>query len=331
MARQVIAAFLALLLLAGVAPAGAQSRSESRPESWPTKPVKLVNGYPAGGGADILARLVAERLSNAFGQQVIVENRTGATGMIAAQSVAAAAPDGYTLLHYTMNMGSTSPVMPGSKVTIDPDKELMPVVMIAAIDNLLYVNPQTPFRTVKDVIDAAKAQPGKLTYGSSGVGGSYHLWGALFTSLAGIDMLHVPFRGGPPAIAETIAGRIDMIFGNLAEILPHIRSGGVRPIAFTSVPPSPVLPGLPTVVETLPGYQADNWFGLGLPANAPPEIAERLNSEVNKMLKTPDFREKLVSLGFQPLGGSSDDMKTAIQRDRAKWKKVIDANGIRGE
>ena len=295
MARQVIAGLLALLLLAGIAPAGAQS--------WPARPVKLVNGYPAGGGADILARLVAERLTNALGQQVIVENRTGATGMIAAQSVAAAAADGYTVLHYTMNMGSTSPVMPGTKVTIDPDRELMPVVMIAAIDNLLYVNPQTPFRTVKDVIDAARAQPGKLTYGSSGVGGSYHLWGALFTSLAGIDMLHVPFRGGPPAIAETLAGRIDMIFGNLAEILPHIRSGGVRPIAFTSVPPSPVLPGLPTVVETLPGYQADNWFGLGLPANAPPEIAERLNSEVNKMLKTPDFREKLVSLGFQPLGG----------------------------
>jgi len=327
MARQVVASFLALLLLAGIAPASAQSS----PTSWPTRPVKLINGYPAGGGADILARLVAERLTQALGQQVIVENRTGATGMIAAQSVAAAAPDGYTVLHYTMNMGSTSPVMPGMKIAIDPDKELMPVVMIAGLDNLLYVNPQTPFRTVKDVIEAAKAQPGKLTYGSSGVGGSYHLWGALFTSLAGIDMLHVPFRGGPPAIAEIIAGRVDMMFGNLAEILPHIRSGGVRAVAFTSVPPSPVLPGLPTVVETLPGYQADNWFGLGLPANAPPEIADRLNSEVNRMLKTPEFREKLVSLGFQPLGGSSDEMKTAIQRDRAKWKKVIDTNGIRGE
>ena len=323
MARQVVAAFLAFLVLAGAAPASAQS--------WPARPVKLINGYPAGGGADILARLVAERLTNALGQQVIVENRTGATGMIAAQSVAAAAPDGYTVLLYTMNMGSTSPVMPGTKIAIDPDRVLMPVVMIAGLDNLLYVNPQTPFRTVKDVIDAAKAQPGKLTYGSSGVGGSYHLWGALFTSLAGIDMLHVPFRGGPPAIAEIIAGRIDMMFGNLAEILPHIRSGGVRAVAFTSVPPSPVLPGLPTVVETLPGYQADNWFGLGLPASASREIADRLNSEVNRMLKTPEFREKLVSLGFQPLGGSSDDMKNAIQRDRAKWKKVIDANGIRGE
>ena len=323
MARQVVAALLALLLLAGIAPAGAQS--------WPTKPVKLINGYPAGGGADILARLVAERLTLALGQQVIVENRTGATGMIAAQSVAAAAPDGYTVLLYTMNMGSTSPVMPGTKIAIDPDRELMPVVMIAGLDNLLYVNPQTPFKTVKDVIDAAKARPGKLTYGSSGVGGSYHLWGALFTSLAGVDMLHVPFRGGPPAIAEIIAGRVDMMFGNLAEILPHIRSGSVRPIAFTSVPPSPVLPGIPTVVETLPGYQADNWFGLGLPAAAPREVADRLNSEVNRMLKTPEFREKLVSLGYQPLGGSSDDMKNAIQRDRAKWKKVIDANGIRGE
>src|SRR5476651_86749 len=233
MARQVIAFVLAFItLLAGVLPAGAQS--------WPTKPVKLINGFPPGGGADILARLVAERLTEAFGQQVIVENRTGATGMIAAQSVAAAMPDGYTVLLYAMSMGCTAPVMPGMKINIDPDRELLPVVNIAGVDNLLYVSPRTPFKTVRDVIDAARAQPGKLTYGSSGVGGSYHLWAASFTSLAQIDMLHVPFRGGPPAIAEIIAGRVDMMFGNLAEIFPHVRSGAVRPIAFTSVPPSPL-------------------------------------------------------------------------------------------
>jgi tripartite-type tricarboxylate transporter receptor subunit TctC len=300
-------------------------------QSWPTKPVKLVNGFPAGGGADILARLVAERLTAALGQQVIVENRTGATGMIAAQSVAATAPDGYTVLLYTMNMCCTSPVMPGNKVNIDPDKDLMPVVMIAGLDNLLYVSAQTPFKTVKDVIDGAKAAPGKLTYGSSGIGGSYHLWAALFTTLAGIDMLHVPFRGGPPAIAEIVAGRVDMMFGNLAEILPHIRSGGVRAIAFTSVPPSPVLPGVPTIAETLPDYRADNWFGIGLPSGTPQEIADRLNAEVNKLVKDKEFADRLVSLGFQPLGGSAADIKATIQRDRAKWKKVIEATGIRAE
>jgi len=324
MARQVIAfVFAFVALLAGLAPAGAQT--------WPSKPVKLINGFPPGGGADILARLVAERLTEALGQQVIVENRTGATGMIAAQSVAAAAPDGYTVLLYAMSMGCTAPVMPGMKINIDPDRELMPVVNIAGVDNLLYVSPRTPFKTVRDVIDAAKAQPGKLTYGSSGVGGSYHLWAASFTSLAHIDMLHVPFRGGPPAIAEIIAARIDMMFGNLAEIFPHIRSGAVRPIAFTSVPPSPELPGTPTVVEALPGYEVDNWFGIGLPANTPQEIADRLNAEVNTMLKTPDFRARLIALGFQPRGGSIDDMKKTILGDRAKWKKVIDENGIRAE
>jgi tripartite-type tricarboxylate transporter receptor subunit TctC len=300
-------------------------------QPWPTKPVKLVNGFPAGGGADILARLVAERLTAALGQQAIVENRTGATGMIAAQSVAAASPDGYTVLFYTMSMCCTSPVMPGNKVNIDPDKDLMPVVIVAGLDNLLYVGPQTPFKTVKDAIDGAKAAPGKLTYGSSGVGGSYHLWAALFTTLAGIDMLHVPFRGGPPAIAEIVAGRVDMMFGNLAEILPHIRNGGVRAIAFTSVPPSPVLPGVPTIAATLPDYRADNWFGIGLPAGTPPEIADRLNAEVNKAVKDPVFAEKLVSMGYQPIGGSIADMKAAIQRDRAKWKKVIEATGIRAE
>ena len=300
-------------------------------QSWPTKPVKLVNGFPAGGGADILARLVAERLTAALGQQVIVENRTGATGMIAAQSVAAAAPDGYTVLLYTMNMCCTSPVMPGNKVNIDPDKDLMPVVIIAGLDNLLYVNPQTPFRTVKDVIDGAKAAPGKLTYASSGIGGSYHLWATLLTTLAGIEMLHVPFRGGPPAIAEIVAGRVDMMFGNLAEILPHIRSGGVRAIAFTSVPPSPVLPGVPALADTLPDYRADNWFGVGLPTGTPKPIADRLNVEVNRLVKAKTFADRLVSLGFQPVGGSIDDMKAAIQRDRAKWKKVIESTGMRAE
>ena len=298
---------------------------------WPTKPIKLVNGYPAGGGADILARLVAERLTEALGQQVIVENRTGATGAIAAQSVAAAAPDGYTLLEYTMNMGASSVVMPNAKLGYDPDKELLPIVNIAGLDNLIYVNPQLPFRTVTDIIDYAKKNPGKLTYASSGIGGSYHLWAAEFAYLAGVDMLHVPFRGGPPAIAEIVAGRVDMMFGNLAEIIQHVRSGAVRPIAFTSVPPSPLIPGLPTVEASLPGYSADNWFGLGAPAGLPQPIADRLNAEVNRILKDKGFIEKLVSLGFQPIGGTAEEMKEKIQADRARWKKVIDAAHITAE
>lgn len=319
------------IAMAAILSALAAAATPAAAQAWPSKPVKLVNGYPAGGGADILARLVAEKLGAALGQQVIVENRTGATGMIAAQSVAASAADGYTVLFYTMNMCCTSPVMPGNTVSIDPDKDLLPVVRIAGLDNLLYVGARTPFRTVRDVIDCAKARPGTLTYGSSGVGGSYHLWAALFTTLAGIDMLHVPFRGGPPAIAEIVAGRVDMMFGNLAEILPHIRNGGVRPIAFTSVPPSPVLPGIPTIAETLPDYRADNWFGLGLPAGTPPEIAERINAEVRKMVADKGFAEKLVSMGYQPIGDNMAAMKAAIQADRAKWEKVIRATGIRAE
>ena len=321
-ARLALAAALALTLVAPAAWA----------QAWPSKSIKLINGFPPGGGADILARLVAERLSGALGQQVIVENRTGATGMIAAQSVAASPPDGYTILFYTMNMACTSPIMPGNKINIDPDKDLMPIVIIAGLDNLLYVSPKTDFKTVEDVIKAAKANPGKLTYGSSGVGGSYHLWAAQFTTMANIEMLHVPFRGGPPAIAEIVAGRVDMMFGNLAEILPHIRSGAVRAVAFTSVPPSPVLPGVPTIAQSgLPDYRADNWFGLGAPAGTSQEVVDRLNAEVNKLVKDPAFAEKLVSLSFQPTGGSVGDMKATILRDRAKWKTVIDANNIRAE
>jgi tripartite-type tricarboxylate transporter receptor subunit TctC len=314
------AVFLLLATVAISAPAAA--------EDWPSKPIRLIDGYPAGGGAVILARLVAERLSAALGQQVIVENRTGATGLVAAKTVASASPDGYTLLEYTMNMGASSVVMPGVNLGYDPDTALLPIVNIAGLDNLLYINPKLPFKTVKDIIDYAKAHPGKLTYGSSGIGGSYHLWGAEFVYMAGINMTHVPFRGGPPAIAEIIAGRVDMMFGNLAEIMPHLKSGAVRPIAFTSVPPSPLVPGLPTVSQTLPDYSADNWFGLGGPAGLPKSIVDRLNTETNKILKDPAFREKLVSLGFQPIGGTQDQMKQKILADRARWKKVIDAAHI---
>lgn len=301
-------------------------------QTWPANPVRLINGFPAGGGADILARLVAEKLTGALGQPMTVENRTGATGLIAAKVVASAPPDGYTILLYTMSMACTSPVMPGVTLNFDPDKDLMPVSVIAGIDNLIYVHPGTPLRTVKEIIDYARAHPGKLSYGSSGVGGSYHLWAAQFAFMAGIDMLHVPFRGGPPAIAEVIAGRVDMMFGNLAEILPHIRSGAVRAVAFTSVPPSQVLPGVPAVAQAgLPGYRADNWFGIGTPGGTPQEIVNRLNVEINKMVKTREFAEKLVSLGYQPMGGSVEAMKQTIQRDRAKWKAVIEAQGIRAE
>jgi tripartite-type tricarboxylate transporter receptor subunit TctC len=321
--------FLFTVLLLAMAASAASPPADA--QNWPTRPVTLIDGYPAGGGADILARLVAERLTEALGQQVIVDNRTGATGLIAAKTVATAPPDGYTLLEYTMNMGASSVVMPGVKLGYEPDKDLLPIVNIAGLDNLLYINPKLPFRTVGDIIAYAKKNPGKLTYASSGIGGSYHLWGAEFVYLAGIDMLHVPFRGGPPAIAEIVAGRVDMMFGNLAEILPHIQSGSVRPIAFTSVPPSPLLPGIPTVAESLPGYSADNWFGLGAPAGTPQPIVDRLNTEVNKILKDPAFRQKLISLGFQPIGGTAEEMKQKILADRARWKKVVDAAHITAE
>lgn len=318
---------LALFLFAAfgpLAPCGAQT--------WPNQPVMLVNGFPPGGGADILARLVAGHLGTALGQAVSVDNRTGANGLIAAASVANARPDGNTLLLVTMSMVATAPVMPGVTMNFDPDKDLAQVVIIAGLDNLLYVNPRLPFRTIREVIDHARANPDRLTYGSSGVGSSYQLWAAQFTSMAGIRMIHVPFRGGPPAIAEIIAGRVDMMFGNLAEILPHIRSGAVRPIAFTSTPPSPVLQGVPTIADSgLPEFRADNWFGIAAPGATPRPVIERLNAEVNRMLADPAMRERLVSLGYQPRGGTVAEMERIIQDDRARWRAVIQANNIRGE
>lgn len=318
-----IAAALTVLFIS-VMPAAAQR--------WPAQPIMLVNGFPPGGGADILARLIAGRLGDLLGQQVAVDNRTGANGLIAAAAVAAARPDGHTILLYTMSMACTAPVMPGVTLAFDPDRDLAPVVVIAGLDNLLYVANRTPFRTVRDVIDHARANPDQLTYGSSGVGSSYQLWAAQFTNMAGIRMLHVPFRGGPPAIAEIIAGRLDMMFGNLAEILPHVRSGAVRAIAFTSTPPSPVLPGVPTIAESgLPEFRADNWFGIAAPGGTPREIVERLNLEINRIVRNPEVAERLVSLGYQPRGGSVEDIRQTIVSDRARWKAVIEANNIRAE
>jgi tripartite-type tricarboxylate transporter receptor subunit TctC len=186
---------------------------EAKAQNWPAQPITLINGFPPGGGADILARLFAEKLRDALGQPVTVENRTGANGLIAAAAVAAARPDGYTLLLQTMSIAATSVVMPGVTLNFNPDRDLAQSVIIAGLDNLLYVSTKTPFTTVQEVIDYARANPDKLTYGSSGVGSSYQLWAAQFTNMAGIRMVHVPFRGGPPAIAEIIAGRVDMMFG----------------------------------------------------------------------------------------------------------------------
>lgn len=317
-------AFVLLALLAAAAPAGAQG--------WPSQPIMLVNGFPPGGGADILARFIAQHLTTALGQPVSVDNRTGANGLIAAAAVAAARPDGNMLLLQTMSIAATAAVMPGVTLNFDPDRDLAQAVIIAGLDNLLYVNPHLPFRSVRDIIDHARAHPDQLTYGSSGVGSSYQLWAAQFTSMAGIRMVHVPFRGGPPAIAEIIAGRVDMMFGNLAEILPHIRSGAVRAIAFTSAPPSPVLPGVPTIAESgLPEFRADNWFGIAAPGATPRPVLERLNAEVNRILAAPAVRERLVSLGYQPRGGSIAAMEQSIREDRLRWQAVIQANGIRGE
>lgn len=319
-----ITALMLLAALLAACPAMAQR--------WPGQPIMLVNGFPPGGGADILARLIAGKLGEALGQPMSVDNRTGANGLIAAAAVAAARPDGHTLLLQTMSIASTAMVMPGVTLTFDPDKDLAQIVIIAGLDNLLYVANRTGFHSLQDVIDHARAHPDALTYGSSGVGSSYQLWAAQFSTMAGIRMLHVPFRGGPPAIAEIIAGRVDMMFGNLAEILPHIRAGAVRAIAFTSTPPSPALPGVPTIAASgLPEFSADNWFGLAGPAGMPREAIARLNQEVNRIVADPQVAGRLVSLGYQPRGGSVEEMQRIILRDRAKWQAVIAANDIRAE
>jgi tripartite-type tricarboxylate transporter receptor subunit TctC len=245
--------------------------------------------------------------------------------------VAQAEPDGYTLIQITMGMLSISPVMPGVPMPFDPDKDLVPVIKTAGLYNILVMDPKLPFTTVQALIDYTRANPGKLAYASSGNGSSQHLAGELFKSMAGIDMLHVPYRGATPAVLDITGGQVCCMFTNLPDILGQIQGGQLRAVAYGSVPGSKVVPA-PTVAESgVPGFSIDNWFGIGTPKGTPQPIVDRLNTELNRIIASPEGNEKLSSLGFMPFGGTQAQLRDAIIRDRAKWGALIKAQGIKAE
>jgi tripartite-type tricarboxylate transporter receptor subunit TctC len=293
--------------------------------------VRLLCGFPPGGTADLLCRILAEALKPEVGQTVIVETKSGASGFIANETVAKAAPDGRTIGLVPMAAMCVSPVMPGQKLPIDVDADLVPIGTVASVYNLLVVGKHVPFRTVPELIDYAKKNPGKLSYGSTGNGTSQHLAAELFKKMAGVNLLHVPYRGGAPAIQDMVSGTCDMMFGNMPEFLGQIAGGGLVPIAFGSPRPSPLLPNVPTIAQTLPGFSVVNWFGVSGPKGLPDGLVGTWNKALRAAVATPDVQKRFADNAMDTMIGSPQDMKATIAADRAKWAGVIRDAGIRAD
>ena len=312
---------LAVVAIAIAAPTNAQT-------SYPNKPVRLVVPFPAGGTTDILARAAAQKLSEAWGQQVIVDNRPGAAGNIGAELVAKSAPDGYTLLMGTVGTHAINASL-YSKMPYDHVKDFTPIVLVAGVPNVLVVNPQVAVNSVPELIVYAKANPGKINFASSGSGTSIHLSGELFKSMTGVQMTHVPYKGSAPALTDLIGGQVQLMFDNLPSSLAFIKSGKLKALAVTSTTRAPALPDVPTIADTVPGFEASSWFGILGPAGTPDDVVTKINGEINKWLASPDAKEKLAAQGANAAGGSPADFANHIRNETAKWAKVVKESGAK--
>ncbi len=293
---------------------------------YPVRPIRMIVAYPPGGGTDQVGRMMADQLTQQLGQNVVVDNRGGATGNIGTELAARAVPDGYTLL-----MGNVAPnavnVSMFKKLGFDPVKDFSPISLVAITPNILVAHPSLPVKTVKDLVALAKAKPGTLNFPSAGVGSSSHLAGELLKSLAKIDMVHVPFKGGGPALVAMISGEVQIMFATMPAAMPHVKSGKARAIAVTTAKRSLAMPELPTIAEAgVTGYEASTWYGLLAPVKTPKPVVDRLHAETVKILAGP-ARQRLEVQGFEPIGGTPAEFSAYIKSEIAKWAKVIkDAN-----
>jgi tripartite-type tricarboxylate transporter receptor subunit TctC len=299
-------------------------------QTYPNHVIRLISPYAPGGGTDVLARIVIPKLDVLLGQSVIVVNRPGAGGVVGTDQVAKAAPDGYTLL-----LASPSPIVVSpyinKNIAYDPLKDLVPVALIAIAPAIVTVNKKFSANTFGEFIDMVKAKPGQLAFGSSGIGGTGHLAGELFESKTGTKMIHVPFKSGGEAMAALLAGQIQVIFGEPIALLPQIRGGSLKALAVTSLKPFPLLPGVPTVAQTIPGYIAGPWFGLFVPAKTPPPIIARLNRDINQVLVMPDVKEAITRLGAQPGSGTPADFSKFVHEESERWATLIHQIGLKAD
>jgi tripartite-type tricarboxylate transporter receptor subunit TctC len=296
-------------------------------QNWaPERPVRLVVPFAAGGSTDVTARLVAQALGERLGQPMVIDNRPGAGGNIAAEHVAHSAPDGYTLFMATSGIVAANQALYRS-LPFDSLRDFTPVAQIAFIPNLLVVHPDVPARSLAELIALAKSRPGQLNYGSAGSGTSQHLAGALFAARAGVQVVHVPYRGGAPAVTDLIAGKIQMIMSPLVEVIAHVQAGRLRPLGVTTRHRSPLLPEVPTIAEAMPGFEIALWNGLLAPSGTPPAIVARLATETAGVLRTPEMQRKLVEQGSEPVGSTPEEFATFIRTEIPKWTEIVRISG----
>ena len=299
-------------------------------DSYPSKPIKLIVPYAAGGPADLLARTVAERLGPRLGQPVLIENKTGAGGHLGGELVAKGAVDGYTLMLGTI--AHNGAVKLYSNLRYDPLKDLQPVALIAESPSVLIVNQKSPIKSVAELLVAMRSQPGKMSYGSAGNGSAMHMAAELFRYMAKVDYVHVPYRGGAPAMADLLGGQVDMLFESLGTAHPHLKSGKVRALAVTGTARNASLPDVPTLDEAgVPGYSSVPWYTISAARGVPPAIVSKLNTEINAVLKTPELVQRWDALGIQPLGGSVADALRRNQMETEKWTAVITSANLKAE
>jgi tripartite-type tricarboxylate transporter receptor subunit TctC len=301
----------------------------ARADTYPSRPVHLIIGYLPGGSADMTARLFGQWLSDRLGQQVVVESRAGASTNIAAEAVVRAAPDGYTLLLVSPANATNAALY--EKLNFDFLSDIDPVAGLIRFPDVVDVNLALPVRTIPELIAYAKANPGALNFGSSGVGSTLHVAGELFKMMAGVNIVHVPYRGGAPAMIDLIGGRVQLMFDNVPTSVEFIRSNKIRPLAVTSAARIALFPDLPTVADDVPGYEASAWYGIGAPKGTPAEIVERLNREVNAILADPATEARLAELGASLIPGSPTDFGKLVADETEKWGKVIRFAGIKAE
>ena len=298
---------------------------------YPSRPIRFVVAFPPGGGTDIIARSIAQKLSERLSQQVLVDNRPGAGGNIGTDIVAKSAPDGYTML-----MGSAGPLAINASLfqtmPFDPQRDLAPVTLAASTPNVLVVNPSLKVATVKELVALAKASPGRINFASSGFGTPAQLAGELFNSMAGVKLVHVPYKGAAPALADLLGGQVQLMFSTMPPALPHVKDGKLRALAVTSLKRSPAAPDLPTLDEAgLSGFEANTWHGVVLPAGTPTPVVTTLNREIVAILHQPDVVERLSSQGAEPVGSTPEEFAAYIRSETLKWAKVVRESGAKAE
>lgn len=307
--------------------AGLLGGTSALAQAYPTKPVTIIVPFAAGGTTDILARIIGQALTAELGQSVVVDNRAGAGGNIGGQAAAKAAPDGHTLFMGTVGTHAINASL-YKKMPFDPVKDFAPLTRVANVPNLLVANPQQPFKTVPEMIAYAKANPGKINFGSPGNGASPHLSGELFNAMAKVELTHIPYKGSAPAVTDLLGNQIAIMFDNMPSVIPHVRSGKLRAIAITTAKRSPELPDVPTIAEAgVPGYEAMSWFGLLAPAATPAPVLAKLSGALAKVLANPEVKKKIVDQGGEPVNETPAQFAAFIQSESVKWGKVVKSSG----